>query len=155
MFTRGDVPVRVLTCVPPHPVPPSRVQVYQLWAVDSLTGTRAVACMVTGCLFLLGPILAVLCGTLRRPAGWDCGDTVADRRSAGHLVGGALVAPFRGCAPWFGAVLLADRLVYAGVVVAAQAQPVLQLLLVSGSGVLVCVSVCGSVCVSVCVCVSV
>jgi hypothetical protein len=99
--------------------------VYQLWAVDFATGSRAAVAWVVGLLVLVAPLAAVLAAVAVSPTASTVGAGTMH-----HVVLGPLVAPFRPGCLWFGCAVLADRLLYAVVVVVASAWPVLQLVLV-------------------------
>jgi hypothetical protein len=83
-------------------------------------------------LVLVGVIAAPI--TVVAAAAWmwqQTPGTSTARGTATHLVGAALVAPFRKSCSWFGAVWLADRLVFSVILVAAGDKSLLQTLLVS------------------------
>lgn len=119
-------------------------QVYQLWASDYVTGTRAAVAWTVGLVVLVLPCVCLCAvGVLSACRGDGSTAGVGGQRSVVAMAGGALVAPYRPGCLWFGAVVLLDRLVFAVVVVVASRWPVLQLVLVRTS------ALCGATSMSV------
>ena len=100
--------------------------VFQLWHVAFVHGREAVVAWVLGIAVLLLPVAGLLYLSCRRNVVVSAGTV----NSATQLALGPLLASFRSGCAWFGVAILADRLLFAAIVVTASPRPVLQLVLV-------------------------